>query len=63
MVVKLNEVDPVPGRLDPPHSLQDQELRLEVSFGINEDRWLCATMFDLMTKKMLMRSEPVVRLL
>jgi molecular chaperone DnaK (HSP70) len=63
IVVKLNEVDPALGRLDPPHSPQDQKPRLEVSFGINEDRWLCATVFDLMTKKILMRSEPVVRLL
>jgi len=63
IVVKLNEVDLVPGRLDPPHSPQDQKPRLEVSFGINEHRSLCATVFGLMTKKMLMRSEPGVRLL
>ena len=63
MVVKLNEANPALGYLDPPHSPQDSRPRLEVAFGVNNERWLCATVFDLRTKKHLMRTEPVVRLL
>lgn len=63
MVVKLNETNPALGRLDPPHSPSDKRPRLDLSFGVNADRWLCATAIDLMTGKYLMRAEPVVRLL
>lgn len=63
LVVKLNEANPALGYLDPPHSPQDSRPRLEVAFGVNGDRWLCATVFDLRTKKHLMKGEPVVRLL
>lgn len=63
VVVKLNEANPALGTLDPPHSPQDSRPRLEVAFGVNGERWLCATVLDLRTKKHLMREEPVVRLL
>jgi molecular chaperone DnaK (HSP70) len=63
LVVKLNEANPALGRLEPPHSPRDQRPRLEVAFGVNADRWLCATVFDLYAQKHLMREEPVVRLL
>jgi molecular chaperone DnaK (HSP70) len=63
LVVKLNEANPALGHLDPPQSPSDTRPRLEVSFGINAARWLCATVLDLKTKKHLMRGEPVVRLL
>ena len=63
VVVPLNESNPVLGRLDPPHRPSDRHPRLEIAFGINADRWLCATVRDLQTEKMLMRDEPVVRLL
>jgi molecular chaperone DnaK (HSP70) len=63
LVVKLNEANPALGHLDPPYSPRDTSPRLEVSFGINAERWLCATVLDLKTKKHLMRDEPVVRLL
>jgi hypothetical protein len=63
LVVKLNEANPALGRLDPPHPPHDTHPRLEVAFGVNSDRWLCATVLDLQTKRHLMREEPVVRLL
>jgi molecular chaperone DnaK (HSP70) len=63
VVVKLNEANPALGRLDPPHSPSDKKPRLEIGFGVNSDRWLCATVRDLKTGKALMSAEPVVRLL
>jgi molecular chaperone DnaK (HSP70) len=63
LIVPLNESSPALGRLDPPHSPSDRRPRLELSFGVSADRWLCATVLDLSTRKLLMRDEPVVRLL
>ncbi len=34
----------------------------EIAFGVNAERWLVATVLDLLTRKELMREEPVVRL-
>jgi hypothetical protein len=62
IVVPLNEANPTLGRLDPPHSPSDRRPRLEIAFGVNEDRWLVATVRDLVTTKLLLREEPVVRL-
>lgn len=63
IIVKLNEQNPALGRLDPPHSPGDKKPRLELALGVNGERWLCATVHDLRTRKVLMRDEPVVRLL
>lgn len=63
LVVPLNESDPALGRLDPPHPASDRHPRLEISFGVNADRWLCATVLDIQTHRRLMKDEPVVRLL
>jgi molecular chaperone DnaK (HSP70) len=63
LVVPLNESNPTLGRLDPPHSPSDRRPRLEVGFGVNEDRWLCADVLDLQTRRFLLRNEPVVRLM
>lgn len=63
IVVQLNQSNPALGTLDPPHSPRDTRPRLEISFGVNADRWLCATVHDLLTNRPLMRNEPVVRLL
>jgi molecular chaperone DnaK (HSP70) len=63
LVVPLNESNPTLGTLTPPHSPRDRSARLEISFGVNENRWLCANVRDLKTKKVLMKNEPVVRLL
>ncbi len=63
LVVPLNEANPTLGTLSPPHAPSDKAARLEIAFFVNEDRWLCATVDDLRTKKTLMRDEPVVRLL
>lgn len=62
VVVPLNARSPTLGYLDPPHSPLDRRPRLEVSFGVNAERWLVATVHDLLTRKDLMREEPVVRL-
>ena len=63
LVVSLNESNPTLGYLDPPHRPSDRRPRLEISFGVNADRWLCASVTDLFNGKQLMRGEPVVRLL
>lgn len=63
MVVPLNESSPTLGYLDPPHDPQDRRPRLEISFGVNADRWLVATVHDLLTRRELMHEEPVIRLL
>ncbi len=63
VVVPLNESNPALGELKPPHSPSDRKPRLEISFGVNEDRWLVATVLDFKTKKHLMKAESVVRLL
>jgi molecular chaperone DnaK len=63
LVVRLNETNPTLGNLSPPHPPSDRRPRLELSFGVNAERWLCGTVVDLWSKKHLMRDEPVVRLL
>ena len=63
LAVPLNEANPTLGTLNPPHSPRDRSARLEISFGVNGDRWLCAQVRDLKTKKQLLKDEPVVRLL
>jgi molecular chaperone DnaK len=62
VVVPLNEASPTLGYLDPPHQPGDRRPRLEISFGVNGDRWLVATVVDLRTRRELMSGEPVVRL-
>lgn len=63
VVVPLNESSPTLGYLDPAHEPHDRRPRLDVSFGVNAERWLIATVHDLLTKRELMHEEPVVRLL
>ncbi|MCA9490375.1 MAG: Hsp70 family protein [Myxococcales bacterium] len=63
LVVPLNEANPALGFLDPPHQPGDRTPRLDVRFGVDEDRWLVATVVDLKSNKVLMNGEPVVRLL
>jgi molecular chaperone DnaK (HSP70) len=63
VVVPLNEASPTMGRLDPPHSPRDRGARLEVGFGVDANRWLIATVTDLLTQKTLLDRHPVVRLL
>jgi molecular chaperone DnaK (HSP70) len=62
IVVPLNAASPTLGYLDPPHSPRDKRPRLEVSFGVNAERWLVTSVRDLLTQRDLMRDEPVVRL-
>jgi molecular chaperone DnaK len=63
VVVPLNDASPTLGYLDPPHEPRDRRPRLDVSFGVNAERWLIATVHDLLTHRELMHQEPVVRLL
>lgn len=63
LVVPLNEHAPTLGTLDPPHRPSDRKARLDVRFGINEDRWLIAHVRDIATGRVLIDGEPVVRLL
>ena len=62
VVVPLNAASPTLGYLDPPHSPRDRRPRLEIAFGVNDERWLIATVRDLLAQRELMREEPVVRL-
>jgi hypothetical protein len=61
--VPLNESNPALGYLEPPHSPRDRRPRLEIAFGVNAERWLCATVYDLKRRMFLMKDSPVVRLL
>lgn len=62
LIIPLNEKDPTLGTLNPPHSPTDKSARLEISFMINEEKWLCATVFDLKIGQYLLIEEPVVQL-
>ncbi len=62
LIIPLNETDPTLGYLDPPHAPSDKRARVEISFMINDDKWLCTTVYDLMTSKHLMEEKPVIRL-
>lgn len=63
VVVPLNAANPTLGTLDPPHPPGDRKPRLDVSFGVDENRWLVATVVDLKTGKALLKDEAVVKLL
>ena len=63
LVVPLNEANPTLGELRPPHPPGDRRPRLEISFGVNAERWLVATVVDLWSKRTLKTEDPVVRLL
>jgi molecular chaperone DnaK (HSP70) len=63
LIVQLNGSNPTVGELVPPHHASDRQPRLELAFGVNAERWLIVTVFDLKTKKQLAREAPVVRLL
>jgi molecular chaperone DnaK (HSP70) len=63
VIVPLNASSPTLGYLDPPHDPRDRRPRLEIAFGVNAERWLVATVHDLLARKELMREEPVVRLI
>lgn len=63
VIVPLNDHSPILGRLEPPHPPRDRKARLQVAFGVDTNRWLIATVNDLLTGRELMREQPVVRLL
>ena len=62
VVVPLNETNPTLGTIDPPHAPSDKRPRLDVSFYINADRWLCSTVIDLKTRQTILNEARVVRL-
>lgn len=61
-IIPLNESNPALGTLNPPHSPKDNSARLEISFMINDERWLCASVYDIKTGKFLLDNSPVIRL-
>jgi hypothetical protein len=63
VVVPLNDSSPALGQLEPPHAPRDRRPRLEIAFGVDDDRWLIATVVDMLTRRTLMDRQPVVRLL
>ncbi len=63
LIVPLNAASPTLGYLDPPQEPRDRRPRLEIGFGVNAERWLVATVNDLLTRQELMCEEPVVRLI
>ena len=63
VIVPLNANNPALGVLDPPHAPDDRQARLDVAFGVDEDRWLVATVRDLRTGRLLMQGQAVARLL
>lgn len=63
LVVPLNDTHPTLGTLDPPHPPSDRKPRLDVAFGVNEQRWLIATIRDIKSGRTLLDGTPVVRLL
>lgn len=63
IIVPLNESNPTLGYLDPPHQPDDRTARLEIAFGVDDNRWLIATVKDLQSSRLLMEREPVVRVL
>jgi molecular chaperone DnaK len=62
LIIPLNESNPALGTLNPPHSPKDRSARLEISFMINEDRWLCTNVYDIKIGKNLLENSPVLRL-
>lgn len=62
VVVPLNESNPTLGNIDPPHSPSEKRPRLEVSFFVNSERWLCSNVLDLKTHKTILNNAKVVRL-
>lgn len=63
VVIPLNETSPTLGYLDPPHRPGDRRPRLEIAFGVDADRWLVASVHDLLADRQLMKERPVVKLL
>lgn len=62
LIIPLNESNPVLGYLTPAHNPSDKGARLEISFMVNENKWLCSTVYDLKTHKYLMKEKPVIRI-
>ncbi len=62
LIVPLNEDNPTLGYLDPPHYPSEKNPRVEISFMVNEEKWLCTSVYDLKTQEMLLKEKPVIRL-
>ncbi len=62
VVIPLNKDNPTLGYLDPPHEPNDNAPRLDISFMVDENRWLSVTVRDLKTNRFLKRNTPVLRL-
>ncbi len=62
IIVCLNDADACLGKLKPPHPPEQKNPRLRIGFGVNRDRYLTATVRDLLTNQVLMDQQPVVKL-
>jgi molecular chaperone DnaK len=62
VIIPLNKDNPTLGTLDPPHEPTDHAPRLDLSFTVDDNRWLCVTVRDLKTNRFLKRDAPVLRL-
>ncbi|MCP4134462.1 MAG: Hsp70 family protein [bacterium] len=62
LIIPLNESDPTLGYLNPPHYPSERRARIEISFMINDDKWLCSSVYDLKTQKYLLEEKAVIRL-
>ncbi|MEJ2665382.1 MAG: Hsp70 family protein [Spirochaetia bacterium] len=62
LIIPLNEGNAVLGFLNPAQDPTDSSARLDISFMVDESRWLCTTVYDLKIKKYLNRNTPVLRL-
>ena len=62
IVQALNDSDNARGiaQLDPPGNPGSD--RIKVQFTVNQQRFLCITVEDLLTKRMMLEDEPVVKL-
>jgi molecular chaperone DnaK len=62
LIIPLNKENPVLGYLSPAHEPSDNSARLDISFMVDENRWLCVTVYDIKTRKRLNQNTPVLRL-
>ncbi len=62
LIIPLNKENPTLGYLNPTHEPSDNSARLDISFMVDENRWLCVTVYDIKIKKYLNQNTPVLRL-
>jgi hypothetical protein len=58
-----NDTNPMLVYLDTSHSPRNRRPRLEIAFGVDSERWLHASVYDLKRRSFLMKDASVVRIL